>query len=93
MTVLGAEKLPRPSEDHTSLGDVWIPQKALLPSRKPRCDHRTEAHVQRWQEAGVGRQEHQMRRQEALLPLPCRWPVLRQGLRIHDELGRPARSQ
>lgn len=41
----------------------------------------------------MGLQEHQMRRQEALLLLPCRWPVLRQGLRIHDELGRPAQSQ
>lgn len=58
-----------------------------------RSGYRTEAHVQRSQEVEVGRQEHQTRRQEEAAALPCRCPGAEQGLRLHDESGRPALSQ
>lgn len=41
----------------------------------------------------VGRREHQTQRQEVVVVLLCSWAVDEQEPRLHDESGRPARSQ
>lgn len=74
-------------------GGVGWPARLSKDHRALRSGNRTETHVQRLQEVEVERQEHQTRRQEEAAVLPYRWPGAEQGLRIHDESGRPARGQ